>query len=181
MIRHSIFALLAACFLAAGAGCCCLQQRAIALSGCTGCGGVGCDSCGMGGHAGEVYDDCGSCGEDCGGCGTCRRSCWGFPIFHYLFSCNGCGETYWDEWRNDPPSCCDPCDCHGNWTGGPGGYSTPYETGPYMEHEMEDVPSSPTPAAESKSARAKRARTASRVVRYSGRPAPQASRSAYWR
>jgi hypothetical protein len=25
--------------------------------------------------------------------------------------------VYWSEWHNDPPRCCDPCDCHGNWTG----------------------------------------------------------------
>jgi hypothetical protein len=32
--------------------------------------------------------------------------------------CSGCdSELYWSEWYNDPPRCCDPCDCHGNWTG----------------------------------------------------------------
>ena len=30
------------------------------------------------------------------GCG------WGVPRA-------GCGSCYWDEWRSDPPRCCDPC------------------------------------------------------------------------
>jgi hypothetical protein len=44
--------------------------------------------------------------------------------------CSGCGcdgEVYWSEWHNDPPRCCDPCDCYGNWTGpGNGPYRAPY-------------------------------------------------------
>jgi hypothetical protein len=32
--------------------------------------------------------------------------------------CAGCsGETYWNEWHNDPPRCQDPCNCHGDWIG----------------------------------------------------------------
>jgi hypothetical protein len=35
--------------------------------------------------------------------------------------------VYWSEWHNDPPRCCDPCDCYGNWTGpGNGPYRAPY-------------------------------------------------------
>jgi hypothetical protein len=30
---------------------------------------------------------------------------------------SGCGECYCGDWHSDPPDCCDPCDCHGNWTG----------------------------------------------------------------
>src|SRR5207248_598223 len=34
----------------------------------------------------------------------------------------GCGEIYCDEWKSDPPDCCDPCDrCYGQFTG-PHGY-----------------------------------------------------------
>ena len=30
---------------------------------------------------------------------------------------------YWGEWTNNPPTCGDPCDSCGNWTGGYyGGY-----------------------------------------------------------
>jgi hypothetical protein len=32
-------------------------------------------------------------------------------------SCNGCGERYYDEWINHPPSCNDPCDSCGNHRG----------------------------------------------------------------
>lgn len=33
------------------------------------------------------------------------------------FTCgSGCGEIYWGEWINDPPSC-DACNDHGDWTG----------------------------------------------------------------
>jgi hypothetical protein len=48
-------------------------------------------------------------------CGSCSSSC-------------GCDEeVYWSEWHNDPPRCCDPCDCHGNWIGpSSGGYRAPY-------------------------------------------------------
>ncbi|MCI0333798.1 MAG: hypothetical protein L0228_11320 [Planctomycetes bacterium] len=42
---------------------------------------------------------------------------------------SGCGcseEVYWSEWHNDPPRCCDPCDCHGNWIGpSAGSYRAP--------------------------------------------------------
>jgi hypothetical protein len=41
--------------------------------------------------------------------------------------CGGCSsELYWSEWHNDPPQCCDPCDCHGNWIGPAAGYRAPY-------------------------------------------------------
>lgn len=31
--------------------------------------------------------------------------------------CRGCGELYWNEWFNDPPSGCEPCNCHGQYVG----------------------------------------------------------------
>jgi hypothetical protein len=31
--------------------------------------------------------------------------------------CSGCGERYYDEWINHPPSCSDPCDGCGNFNG----------------------------------------------------------------
>jgi hypothetical protein len=49
--------------------------------------------------------------------------------------CGGnCGERYWGDFYNDPPDCCDPCDCHGNFTGGGcshcgGGYAGGYSGG----------------------------------------------------
>jgi hypothetical protein len=62
-------------------------------SGCCGpraCGPVGCGGPIMLG------------GPSCGGCDN---------------GCNGCGERYYDEWINHPPSCCDPCDSCGNHGG----------------------------------------------------------------
>jgi hypothetical protein len=42
--------------------------------------------------------------------------------------CTGCNsELYWSEWHNDPPQCCDPCDCHGHWIGPSAGYCAPYD------------------------------------------------------
>jgi hypothetical protein len=74
--------------------------------------------------AGPCDEGCGECGMPACGC-RCRfvrgplsfvfalftagsyRGCWG-----------GCGERYWGDWYGDPPDCGDPCDCHGNFTGG---------------------------------------------------------------
>jgi hypothetical protein len=64
-------------------------------------------------------------------CGFCHI-CW--EVVDTLSNCcccgGGCGcnsEVYWSEWHNDPPRCCDPCDCYGNWTGpGNGPYRAPY-------------------------------------------------------
>jgi len=113
-----------------------------------------CDSCGCGAACGEPcgYDPgCGcepacGCASDCGGCcepccapkshtcclkhvGFCHV-CW--EVVDVLSGCcsSGCGcdeEVYWSEWHNDPPRCCDPCDCYGNWVGpSAGGYRAPY-------------------------------------------------------
>jgi hypothetical protein len=102
-------------------------------------------TCGSGcGCADNCEPGCGC--EPAPGCGT-SRACCGANNCHFggLFfaswcgrvvgcvdrfcGCTGCdGELYWHEWHNDPPRCCDPCDCHGNWVGSPhGGYRAPYE------------------------------------------------------
>lgn len=63
-------------------------------SGCMGpmaCGPMGCGGPIVAGH--------GNCGSGCGD------------------SCNGCGERYYDEWINHPPSCTDPCDSCGYYQG----------------------------------------------------------------
>lgn len=85
--------------------------------------------------------DCGAvcdapCAPDCGPpcppdrCGPCGPHfgplSWLFAQFRWR-GCrghSGCGETYWGGYCSDPPDCCDPCDCYGNWTGGGcGGYA----------------------------------------------------------
>jgi len=79
----------------------------------------GCESCG---------DGCATCGQIPCGCGLAS---WPNP-FAALTACSGCGPIYWSEWHNDPPDICDPCDCHGNWTGSGGvkvGYYGPPRAG----------------------------------------------------
>ncbi|WP_428304561.1 hypothetical protein [Lacipirellula sp.] len=50
-----------------------------------------------------------ACGEGCSGCSKCAAK--------GLSGCTGCGERYWCDWYNHPPQLCEPCDCHGNYTG----------------------------------------------------------------
>jgi hypothetical protein len=90
---------IAAAVLMLANGCCCTQPHM--------CGDVAvCDSCDGGG---------------CGSCGCAVGCCPGRPLAGCLtraLTCgSGCGDVYWDEWINDPPACCDPCDDYGNWTG----------------------------------------------------------------
>ena len=90
--------------------------------------------CGLRGAVVAPCDEggCGECGElPC----RCRRGIIRGPL-SFVFALfgagtyrgcglgearNGCGERYWGDWYSDPPECSDPCDCHGNFTGG--GYS----------------------------------------------------------
>ncbi len=79
---------------------------------CGRCCNSGCNSC------------CDPCGDACGD-GCCER-CWHrgplscfFALFTPCCWCGpGCGERYWGDFYSDPPDCWDPCDCHGNYTGG---------------------------------------------------------------
>lgn len=68
---------------------------------------------------------CGLLQEMCCHCGGCNLlKCRAFalsPCLRGKCCVEGCGEVYWGE-LSDPPTCWDPCDCCGNWTG-PGGYS----------------------------------------------------------
>ena len=129
MILRSMVAVLAVTAMAFASGCCVTpcQSGCGFPDGLNGgeCGvecaapvasSCGCGSCGSP-HAGATYGGCWSPGADLirgidrllGGC------------------CNGCGELYWSEFHNDPPDTCDPCDCHGNWTGRAGPvYQQPY-------------------------------------------------------
>jgi len=44
----------------------------------------------------------------------------------------GCGETWWGDWFENPPSRCQSSDHYGNWTGAPPsparGYAPRYQT-----------------------------------------------------
>src|SRR5688572_24843085 len=110
--RLNVAAALVFC-LAAGVGC----QSAMT------CG----DDCGRGcSRAFEKYDcSCdGVCGQCCGadqcgcqdGCagGDCSgNSCDCDPPLRRMMckicGCTGCGECYFNEWINDPPALCEPC------------------------------------------------------------------------
>lgn len=111
-----------------GSGCCCMDRYYYgdctkpALWGRTGGGcssGTCDDGCADGScHGGDCHD--GACASaDCGGCGKCDL-CNFHPLrslFNAIHCSSGCGEFYFDEWINDPPAPCDPCDNHGNFVG----------------------------------------------------------------
>jgi hypothetical protein len=103
--------------------------------GCGGCGDCGCgceascgcpcgDSCGCG--CGDCCEPSCGCSSGCGyshGCGICNGCCGLCTAVARCWTslcgcCGGCGnECYYNEWYNDPPYCCDPCDHCGNYTG----------------------------------------------------------------
>lgn len=130
------------------ASCGCATECGCGVGCGPGCGcGTGCEpGCGCGADCGcgaEVGCGCEpACGCGGGGCGLRGHwlggvffgSCCGRLVQSFDRLCGGCsgcsGEVYWNEWHNDPPSCCDPCDRCGNWTGpGYGGYRAPYDQG----------------------------------------------------
>jgi hypothetical protein len=114
-------------------------------NGCWGgCGSGNCScgsSCGCGDNVACGGQCDGSCGGSCG-CGNggdgCCSGCTvpGGPCVRLLrrigskLDCAGCGECYWNEWYNDPPSCAEPCDCCGNYIG-PGHACTCCSAKPY--------------------------------------------------
>lgn len=60
-------------------------------------------------------------------------------------SCTGCSsELYWNEWYNDPPRCCDPCDRCGNWIGPSAGYQAPYSHPYQVSKHVSAVPETRT-------------------------------------
>jgi hypothetical protein len=114
--------------------------------------GLGCqsvmncgDDCGRGCSMAFQKYDCscdGVCGPCCGGdaCG-CENNCDSGcaecdpPVrrcLNRLLGCSGCGECYWSEWHNDPPSVCEPCNRCGQYIG-PGHVG--YYQAPYRRHE----------------------------------------------
>jgi hypothetical protein len=144
--RACQFAALIAALAASGCSCCVTCSKSVCGPGkspyafqkynCC------CETCGPNGGCGGQDGGCGekvACGDACGasgctsacssgcaagcdGCG-CDDGCGGRPCLRFLrrlgsaLNCAGCGECYWNEWYNDPPSCAEPCDCCGNWAG----------------------------------------------------------------
>ncbi len=128
MNRVLSVALAALVLVSIGSGCCCTGMNGCGigcepvLPGCgTGCGGCSsCDAgCGVETAGCGVEADC--CDSGCDG-GACQGDyyCWS-PLrgLHNMLTCkSGCSGIYWDEWINEPPAECDPCDQHGNFVGG---------------------------------------------------------------
>ncbi len=91
--------------------------------GCGGCGAPACSSC--------AAPACTTCAEPeaaCDSCGTgCPSPCGSGPITWLLGVLNGgycgdgCGETWWGDFHGAPPTCCEPCNRMGQWTGNSGG------------------------------------------------------------
>jgi hypothetical protein len=118
VLRRFLFLALATAGMFATSGCCCCcSPRGSCGSPCGRCGLL--DACGL---------TCGGCGSPCGGCGLLPfGGCgllggrWCLPDDYHgagSYYCNcGCGELYLGDWHSFPPKCCDPCDCHGNYTG----------------------------------------------------------------
>ena len=129
--RFTVAAALASC-CAAGMGC----QTAM------NCG----DGCGRGSSMAFQKYDCscdGACGACCGGANadgggsTCGAACGDAcnncdppmrRLMGWAFGCSGCGECYWNEWHNDPPPVCEPCNRCGQYAGAgsAGNYQAPY-------------------------------------------------------
>lgn len=117
--------------VAFGSGCCCMS-RGTCCDPCgppTCCFSFPCLQCFHPITWDGCCNDCGPspcepCGNYCGGCRDGLLShCFLFNGIRGCWTCNrGCGEIYCDEWKSDPPDCCDPCDqCCGEFTG-PHGY-----------------------------------------------------------
>jgi len=108
------------------------MKRAVLLLGfvlaCSSAGGCcatrGCGACGDFAPV-EGCAPGNECGQpNCGTCNPCDHCSW-LSRCGKLFGCHdcgpelGCGETYWGDWYENPPSRCDNCDQCGNWTGPP--------------------------------------------------------------
>jgi hypothetical protein len=85
------------------------------------------DTCGPTLGAARCEVGCGSAECDpCDPCGPCYYGEYSplgplaavFRIFDPVtWMGPSCGERYWGDFYGEPPDCCDPCDCYGNYTG----------------------------------------------------------------
>ncbi len=139
MTKQAIVLVLLSAALAAACGCNVCRAVVYDPFGpntlCDGrrCGPVCPEPCGpLRGRCGPRAAVAEPCDDDgCGECGMPARRCrcrivrgplsFVFALFTagtYRGCWGGCGERYWGDWYGDPPECSDPCDCHGNFTGG---------------------------------------------------------------
>jgi len=84
----------------------------------------------------ESFATADACSDGCGGCESPTCGINGMHGLHHLkhglanwhrktVCSSGCGEVYWDEQINEPPTC-DPCGCDGQWAGGTYGSCRPW-------------------------------------------------------
>jgi hypothetical protein len=104
----------------------CRRPLARSCSPCGRCGTCGsCNTCGSCGSCSPCGDSCNDvCADPCGNGSCCRTwhrgplSCL-FALFMGGYWCGpSCGNRYWGDFYSDSPDCWDPCDGHGNYTGG---------------------------------------------------------------
>jgi len=149
VMKRALAALLIAGFCVLGTGCAecgwvyepfgpgTLCTGAPCDGGCGGCAAPACapyaapacTSCAAPAPACSCEPACGGCG-DCGDCDvTCANTCaspcgpltWLFSVLNGGYCGDGCGEIWWGDFHSAPPTCCEPCNRHGEWTGQPGG------------------------------------------------------------
>ncbi len=134
MSHRHIFAMIVVFCTLSQVGCVCMSNRGCGGCGMTGasCGladaSCGCPSCGVADASCGCADvSCGcpsGCGSGVGGCSPALAKC---PLLvrmrNAICGCSsGCGGApYCSEWSDCPPCESDPCDCYGNYNGGPYG------------------------------------------------------------
>lgn len=105
----------------------CGSCAAPACAPCGGCEAPTCTSCAAPTPAAcscePACDSCDSCGVQCAN--TCASPCgpltWLFNVLNAGYCGDGCGEIWWGDFHGAPPTCCEPCNRMGEWTGQPGG------------------------------------------------------------
>ncbi len=115
------------CGSGCGGGCASSACSACEAPACTSCAAPACTSC-----AAPTPAAC-ACNTACEPCGTCGNACectcaspcgpltWLFQVLNGGYCGDGCGEMWWGDFHGAPPTCCEPCNRMGEWTGQPGG------------------------------------------------------------
>ncbi len=97
---------------------------------CASCAAPECTPCQPTPAECPCHTACDPCESACPGtCGSpCGPLSWLFHLLNAGYCGDGCGEIWWGDFHSAPPSCCEPCNRMGEWTGTPGG-SAPMSTG----------------------------------------------------
>jgi hypothetical protein len=119
--------------LCTGAPCdgCCGGCSDCATPACAPCATPACSACEAPTPAAcSCETTCDTCETACGG--PCASPCgpltWLFNLLNCGYCGDGCGEIWWGDFHGAPPTCCEPCNRLGEWTGQPGS-GMPMNTG----------------------------------------------------